>query len=74
MFQDVVFEILYEQKAVSETIRLSKSAKILGMAVHPCTEKNFAVFTSDGRVIFVDVMFNESNEATKAFKIAASQR
>jgi len=65
---------LYEQKAVSETIRLSKSAKILGMAVHPTTEKSFAVFTMDGRVIFVEVTLNEGSEATKSFKFGMSQR
>ena len=61
-------EINYEQRGQSETIRLSKNAKILGFASHPITERNFSVLASDGRLIFVDVIaaVNDACDAWKA--------
>jgi hypothetical protein len=61
-------EIYYEQKGQSETVRLNKNAKILGLAVHPITERNFSVLASDGRLIFIDVLLNDGFEATKSFR------
>lgn len=52
---DNVLEIFYEQKAHSDCIRLQKHAKILGMALDTIRENSVTIFTSDGRLILVDI-------------------
>ena len=49
---NTALEINYEQIASGESVRLSKSAKVMGMTVNPMTEKDVAVFTTDGKIIF----------------------
>ena len=51
-----VLEVTYEQRALGESVRLSKNARVLALAVNPMTERNFAVITSDGRIILTDVL------------------
>ena len=61
-----ILEIVYEQKAYSEGIRLPKNAKILGMAANPISDKNFAMFTTDGRIFFLNLSASSSSQqATK---------
>ena len=50
-----VTEIQYEQKSVSEAVRVSKHARIMKFSVNPCTEKNLAILASDGRLIMLDL-------------------
>ena len=49
-----VTEIQYEQKAISESLRLSKHAKTLTTCINPRTETTLAILASDGKVIMVD--------------------
>lgn len=50
-----VTEIHYDQKAISDAVRLSKHAKSLTFCLQPCTETNLAVLASDGKIIMIDV-------------------
>ena len=52
-------EVVYEQRSLSEPIRLGKNGRVLGMALNGITESNLAVWTSDGRVCLVDVQQGE---------------
>jgi WD40 repeat protein len=59
-------EIAYDVKASSETIRLNKNAKIMGMCCNPMSERNIAVFTTDGRIIFYDVLPQATDSDAKS--------
>ena len=56
-------EVVYEQRSLSEPIRLGKNGRVLGMALNVITESNLAVWTSDGRVCLVDVQQGELQNA-----------
>ena len=51
-----VAEIAYDPRAHSDSVRLPKNARVLGMAANPTTDCNFAIVTTDGRVILVDLL------------------
>ena len=53
---DSVMEIGYEPVAAGETLRLGKNAKILGMACNPMTEREVVTVTTDGKVIFQELL------------------
>ena len=57
-----VAEIAYDHRAHSDSVRLPKNARVLGMAANPTTECNFAIVTTDGRVILVDVLGDAAND------------
>ena len=48
-------EVHYEQKSISEAIRVSKHAKILRFCMNPNTEKSLAILSSDGKIIMIDL-------------------
>lgn len=48
-------EVAYEQRALSEAVKLSKMGRVLGLALHPVTERNLALLTSDGRLVALDL-------------------
>lgn len=52
-------EVVYEQRSLSEPIRLGKNGRVLGMALNGITESNLAVWTSDGRVCLLEVQQGE---------------
>lgn len=45
-------ELQYDQKCQTESIRLTKSNKILGAALHPMLESHIVLLLSDGRLYF----------------------
>ncbi len=49
-------EVVYEQKGLSENVRLVKNGRILGMAVNSMLESTLCVLTTEGRLIFLDVI------------------
>ena len=49
-------EMAYEPRAHSDSLRLPKNARVLGMAANPTTDCNFAIVTTDGRVVLVDLL------------------
>lgn len=63
-----VMEICYEQRAVSESVKLTKSAKILGLANHPINEKSFVTFTTDGRLIFSELLPTPSDSSVSLMR------
>ena len=52
-------EVVYEQRSLSEPIRLGKNGRVLGMAVNGITESTLAVWTSEGRVCLLEVQLGE---------------
>ena len=53
---DVLLEISYESRVQSDHVRMGKSCKVLGLSLHPVTEKQIAFLTSEGRVYFLDYL------------------
>lgn len=60
-----VTEVNYEQKCVSEAIRLSKHSKILRFCLDPSTEKKIAVLASDGKLVMIDVKVQRKKKSSK---------
>ena len=63
-----VTEVQYEQKSVSEAVRVSKHAKILKFSMNPCTEKSLAILASDGRLIMLDLRLQKKIKKGKLSK------
>ena len=55
----VTTEIHYEQKAVSEAIRLSKHAKALSFTLNPVTETSAVILASDGKVFMLEMQVQQ---------------
>ena len=53
------FEVVYDQRALSECTRLGKNGRVLGMAVDQLTEASLAVWTSEGRICLLEVQKGE---------------
>ena len=51
---------------------MGKNIKVLGLAVHPITEKQIAYLTSDGRVYILD--YAESEEERTTFAVPAKSK
>ena len=64
-----VTEIQYEQKAVSESLRLSKHAKTLTSCLNPKTETNLAILASDGKVIMVDTIIQKKKSSKPMYSL-----
>ena len=60
-----VTEIHYEQKAVSEAMRLSKHAKALSFALNPVTEKDLSILASDGKVFILEMKVQSKRKSTR---------
>ena len=60
-----VTEIHYEQKAVSEAIRLSKHAKTLSLALNPVSETHAAILASDGKVFMLELKVNSKRKTSQ---------
>ncbi len=60
-----VTEISYEQKSVSEAVRLSKHAKVLKFALDPVTETGVLILASDGKLINVNVRVHKKKKSSK---------
>ena len=58
-------EVHYEQKAVSEAIRLSKYSKILNCCANPTTEKDVIILASDGKLMSVEVTVQKKKKSSK---------
>lgn len=52
---EVDLELHYEQRCLTESIRLTKNTKVLGAAIHPLTENRLVILLSDGRLFFFDL-------------------
>lgn len=52
---DNLLEIVYDQKACSENVKLPKNTRVLGFCMNPMSEKSFVTFTTEGRLIFTDL-------------------
>ena len=50
-------ELHYEQRSQTDSIRLTKSNKIMGAALHPLLESRTVLLLSDGRLYFYDLRF-----------------
>ena len=61
-----VAEMAYDPRAHSDSLRLPKNARVLGMAANPTTDCNFAVVTTDGRVILVDLLGDAATAADQS--------
>ena len=61
-----VAEMAYDPRAHSDSLRLPKNARVLGMAANPTTDCNFAVVTTDGRVILVDLLVDAATAADQS--------
>ena len=48
-------EVIYESKALSEPIRLTKNGRVLGFAINFITESNLAVWTSEGKIYLLQL-------------------
>ncbi|XP_065339644.1 WD repeat-containing protein 11-like [Cloeon dipterum] len=48
-------EMIYDQRCHSEAVRLTKSSKVLGMAIDPQSECRAALILTNGKVIFLDL-------------------
>ena len=59
-----LFEIVYEQRGLSEPVRLCKNGRILGLAVNEMTEKTMAIFSSEGKLSFAEVLPSNNNPVT----------
>ena len=53
---DSSLEVTYDLQCQSDALRLTKHAKVTGMAVCPLSEQRIALLVSDGRILFVDVV------------------
>ena len=58
----IAAEMTYESRTHSDSVRLPKNARVLGMAANPTTDCNFAIVTTDGRVILVDILNDAAND------------
>ncbi len=62
-------EIHYDQRSISDPVRLAKNAKILKFAVDPVTQNRLVIFSSDGKLFFLDLkLANNNNAVSKANK------
>ncbi|GFY16613.1 WD repeat-containing protein 11 [Trichonephila clavipes] len=52
---DASLEVTYDLQCQSDSLRLTKHAKVTGMAVCPLSEMKIALLVSDGRVLFLEV-------------------
>ena len=52
---EVDLELHYEQRCLTESIRLTKNTKVLAAALHPLIETRLAILLSDGRLFFYDL-------------------
>lgn len=48
-------EVTYDVQCQSESLRLTKHAKVMGMAVCPVGEGRVAILISDGRLVFLEM-------------------
>lgn len=48
-------ELQYEQRCLTESIRLTKNNKVLATAIHPLSEVRLVILLSDGRLFFYDL-------------------
>ena len=51
--------MIYESKALSEPIRLTKNGRVLGFALNYITESNLAVWTSEGKIYLLELQQGE---------------
>ncbi len=47
---DVLLEVAYESRVQSDTIRLGKSCRVVGLALQPSSERQLVLLTTDGRL------------------------
>ncbi|KAF8786440.1 WD repeat-containing protein 11 [Argiope bruennichi] len=52
---DASLEVTYDLQCQSDSLRLTKHAKVTGMAICPLSEAKVALLVSDGRVLFLEV-------------------
>ncbi|GIY84420.1 WD repeat-containing protein 11 [Caerostris darwini] len=52
---DASLEVTYDIQCQSDSLRLTKHAKVTGMTLCPLSENKIALLVSDGRVLFIDV-------------------
>lgn len=50
---EAILEVTYEQRASSDSVRLGKNCKVLGLAVSPNREAEAAFVTTDGRLFIL---------------------
>ncbi|XP_035227058.1 WD repeat-containing protein 11-like isoform X2 [Stegodyphus dumicola] len=61
---DASLEVTYDLQCQSDALRLTKHAKITGMAVCPLSETKIALLVSDGRILFLEVAAMQKKEET----------
>ncbi|KAG8183940.1 hypothetical protein JTE90_006865 [Oedothorax gibbosus] len=60
-------EVTYDVQCQSESLRLTKHARVMGMTVCPVGESKLALLISDGRVVFLEVAAMHQDEYADCF-------
>ena len=62
--------MIYESKALSEPIRLTKNGRVLGFAINNITESNLAVWTSEGKIYLLELQQGKFSTMKSRFSLA----
>ncbi|XP_052227947.1 WD repeat-containing protein 11-like [Dreissena polymorpha] len=70
-----LFDLTYEPRCHSDSLRLLRHCKVYGFTCQPATERQVSLLLSDGRIILIDVMatdFTISGDSLLPSKITTS--